>query len=126
MNIIRLIIAAILVTSLLSAPAMADSGYDTGEKSHTGKMMQNPCAMEHGKMKHQMMGKKMGEYHRMMTELMEMMRETMTTLKNLDHRPTPAEKKRLGEMADRLDGMINKHEKMREHHKKMREKQGKM
>ncbi|MFQ5585327.1 MAG: hypothetical protein ACE5GF_00645 [Thermodesulfobacteriota bacterium] len=127
MSIFRLIIAAILALSLSAPPAMA--GMQRGEAANpcvaNPCAMQNPCAVNPCAMKnpcmmkHHKWGKKMAKHHRMMTELMEMIRETMVILKNLDHRPTPAEKRRLGKMADRLDTMIKKHEKMREKHGKM-------
>ena len=130
MIIIRLIVAVIMAGALMAAPVMA--GNKGGEAANPCAVqnpcaanpcgMKNPCMMKRGKLMHHKWGKSMGEHHRMMTDLMEMMRDTMTIVKNLDHRPTPAEKKRLGAMADKLNRMMEKHDKMLKRHKEMKEK----
>lgn len=50
-----------------------------------------------------------GQY---MHEVMGMLKETMGILKGLNHKPTADEKKRLGEMINKLDGLTSKHNKM--------------
>ncbi len=50
-----------------------------------------------------------GQY---MDEVMEMLHETMTILKGLNHKPTKDEKKKLGEMINDLDDLMKSHSEM--------------
>jgi len=93
MSILKMVVSALLLVSLVTVPAMAD------EK----KEAKNPCGMmgEHGMMGGGMMGegmmggKMMKEHHQMMKETMEMMKEMMGILRNMSHTPGDAQKKRL-------------------------------
>lgn len=60
-----------------------------------------------GKMSGSMMQK--GQY---MEEVMSMLRETMVILKDLNHKPSKDEKKKLGEMIDQLDDLVKSHSEM--------------
>ncbi len=130
MSIVRLIVAIIMAGALMATPVMA--GDKGGEAANPCAVqnpcaanpcgMKNPCMMKRGKKMYHKWGKSMGEHHRMMSDLMEIMRDTMAIVKNLDHRPTPVEKKRLGAMADKLDRMMKKHKETGKRHKKMKER----
>lgn len=48
----------------------------------------------------------MTERHKMVRSMMAMTRETMIIINNLNHKPSPAEKKKLGNMIKDIDGMI--------------------
>ncbi len=106
-------ILAILMVLLLYTPAMA------GNPCAANPCAANPCAAGMGK--GHMRGEHKGRYMNMMKEHTGMMREVLTILKDLKHKPTKAQKKRLGEMIDRLDEMemkmMKKMEKMQDKHK---------
>ncbi len=64
-----------------------------------------------------MKGKGMGmdsKHYEMVGEMIGMLKETMTILKGLNHKPSSAEKKRLGEMIGRLGEIEMKHKKIHE------------
>jgi len=46
------------------------------------------------------------QYQSVTEELMAMLQETMSIIKNLDHAPSAAEKRHLAEMINRLDAML--------------------
>ncbi len=106
-------ILAILMVLLLYTPAMA------GNPCAANPCAANPCAA--GKGKGHMMGEHKGRYMERMKEHMGMMREVLVILRDLKHKPTKAQKKRLGEMIEQLDEkekkMMEKMEKMGDKHK---------
>ncbi len=107
------LLMALLAFSLMVAPAAA------GEKG----MMGNPCGMMGGKgEKHMMMSKGMKKHHKMMNEVMGMMKESMVILKDFSHKPTSAQKQKLEEMISRMDEIMAKHEAMKEKCKEMKMK----
>ncbi len=59
-------------------------------------------------------GEMMKERQQMMTDMMDMMKETMAILRNLNHKPSAEERERLGEMMQHLDEMKARHEAMHE------------
>lgn len=62
-------------------------------------------------------------YH--MSGVMEMLKETMTILRDLNHRPTDAEKQKLTEMINQIDEMMmKKKEMMKDKDKGMMKKKG--
>lgn len=62
------------------------------------------------KMDNGMMHDKMVGHHEMTTEVMGMFKETLVILKDMNHTPTAAQKKRLEEMITRMDEVIKTHE----------------
>ncbi|MCC6543545.1 MAG: hypothetical protein IT392_03470 [Nitrospirae bacterium] len=80
------IVVAVLLSLLLTAPAFANE---------MGGMMQ-----------HEMMSGEVTESHQMMHDMMGMMKEMMGMLKDFSHNPSAVQKKRLGEMMDKLDEMM--------------------
>ncbi len=114
MKKINIFIMAVVAASLLSfsIPAMADSK-GKGNPCGMNPCAMNPCAekmMKHGDYK---------EKHAMKREMIEMLKETMTIVKGLNHKPTDTEKKKLGDMIERLTEMEKKCE------TKWRDKEGK-
>ena len=82
--------------------------------------MEMPC----GKGKKSMMGhgggmEMMKARQQMMTDMMGMLRDTMAILKDLNHKPSSAEREKLAGMIQRMDEMMAQHEEM---HEKMRKK----
>ncbi len=106
---------ALLLAMLLYTPAMADSG--AANPCAVNPCAANPCAADMGK--GHMRGQHKGRYMKMMKEHSGMMREVLTILRDLNKRPTKAQKQRLGEMIDRLDEMEKK---MMEKMEKMQDK----
>ena len=87
--------------------------------AHAGDM-EMPC----GKGKKGMKGhgggmEMMKARHEMMNGMMSMMKETMFIVKNLNHKPSPAEREKLAGMIKRMDEMMAQHDEM---HEKMRKK----
>lgn len=105
-------IIAILMVLLLYTPAMA------GNPCAANPCAANPCA-DKGMDKGHTRGMHKERYKERMKEHMGMMREVLTILRDLKHRPTKAQKKRLGEMIDELD---EKEKKMMEKMEKMKGK----
>ncbi len=103
MKKINMFIMALVAASLLSLsiPAMADSK-GAGNPCAKNPCAMNPCAEKMKKHDHYK------EHHAMKLEMMEMLRETMTIIKDLNHKPTDAEKKKLGDMIERLTEMEKK------------------
>ncbi len=72
-----------------------------------------------------MFGQMMKERQQMMTDMMGMMKEMMGILRNLNHKPSAAERERLGEMMQHMDEMMARHEEMHEMmRKRMKEMHG--
>lgn len=109
---IKVFLTMVLAITLLAAPALAG-----------GKDMMNPCQMNPCQKKG---GQKMMMHKGYMGEMMDMMKETMGILKGLNHKPSPAQKKRLGAMMQRLDEMKEAHEKMMDKMKGMMKDDGMM
>lgn len=105
-------ILAVCALALFLAAGLANAGD-----------MEMPC----GKGKKGMMGhgggmEMMKARQEMMTDMMGMLKETMTILKNLNHKPSAAEKEKLADMIGRMDEIIASHDEMHEKmHKKMKE-----
>jgi len=95
---IKVFLTMVLALTLLAAPALAG-----------GKDMMNPCQMNPCQKKD---GHRMMMHKGYMNEMMDMMKETMGILKGLNHKPSPAQKKRLGAMMQRLDEMKASHQRM--------------
>ncbi len=104
---------ALLLVLLLYTPAMA------GNPCAANPCAANPCAAGMGK-GHMMGQQHKGRYMKMMKEHTGMMREVLTILKDLKHKPTKAQKKRLGEMIEQLD---EREKMMMERMEKMQDKQ---
>jgi len=109
MKITGFFLSALLAFTLLASTAMA------GRKGDD--MMKNPCDM-----KGSMMGSMMNEGHKLNQEMMEMLKETMTILRDIKHYPDEAQKKRLDEMIGRIDGMVKEHKSMMEKKKEWKDK----
>jgi len=97
MKITGLIAATLAVLMLAWAPAPALAREKGHMPGHRMKMMK--------------------EHHRMNRDMMIMLKETMTILKGLEHKPSPAQKKKLGEMIERLEKDIEHHRKMMKKYK---------
>jgi len=104
MKTVRIFMYGLLALMFMSGPAMADKG------PHMG-----------------MMGDKDGQHmmyrdhHDMSMEMMKMMKEVMGIVKNLEHRPSAAEKEKLDKMMSRLDEMMQQHEDMMKKAREMHE-----
>ena len=61
----------------------------------------------------------MKAHQKMTTDTMEMLRETMSILRDLNHTPSAEERERLGEMIAHMDAMMAEREEMQ---KKMKER----
>ncbi len=64
--------------------------------------------------------------HQMGMDMMQMMVETMTILRDLNHKPSADEKARLSEMIEQMEAMMADHRDMGKMHKKMGKHHGKM
>jgi hypothetical protein len=89
--------AAVISLTLMGSPALAANPCamnPCAEKmmNPCGKMM-NPCAVKERRAKH----------HAMKKEHMGMMREVMVILRDLNHKPTKEQKKRLTHYIEKLD-----------------------
>jgi hypothetical protein len=102
-----LIAASLLAATLASSPLLAQDQETT-----------NPAPTDHSTMGG---AAEPGKYRDMMKrheELMGMLKDTMTILRNLKHSPTADQKKKLDAMIARMDEMMKEHEHMM---KKMKE-----
>ncbi len=104
-----LIAAAVLAATLASAPLLAQDGMNPMPMDHS--TMGGPA--EPGKY-----GEMMMKRQKTTEEMMGMMKETMTILRDLKHTPTAEQKEKLNDMIKRMDGMMKEHE---ETMKKMKE-----
>lgn len=64
--------------------------------------------------------------HQMGMDMMQVMVETMTILRDLNHKPSADEKARLSEMIKQMETMMADHKQMGKMHKKMGKHHGKM
>lgn len=96
-----------LVMFFLASPAMAGEGHDAGEP---GGMQMNHTKMEHGEMTGH--HDTMMDHMVMMHENMLMMKGMIGIVKDLNHRPTPAQSERLTDMMKSVDKMMVKMMKM--------------
>lgn len=101
---------SVLLLSLffLAGPALAGDSKSSGEHHRMHEM-------DHGKGDKKHMG-----HNRM--RMMEMMRETMSIVANLNHMPSDADKQKLNAMIQELDEMMKNY---REHMDRRAEKKGK-
>ena len=126
MKKVNIFVMAIVAAALLSfsMPTMAEA---KGGKNPCAKnpCAENPCAekvKKHGHYK----GNHDKEHHDTKLEMMGILKETLTIIKGLNHTPTDAEKKQLGDMIERLTEMEKKcKEKKKECSTKWRDKEGK-
>lgn len=98
MNISKNVVATLLVMffiAVLATPVLAGDGHNKMDHSK----------MDHSKMKHG----KMMDHKAMMHDNMMMMQEMMVIIKGLNHKPTPAQSKRLTEMIKKMDKMMKMH-----------------
>ncbi len=86
--------AAVISLALMGSPALAGNPC---AKNPCGEA-KNPCAAKERRAKH----------HAMKKEHMGMMREVMVILKDLNHKPTAEQKKRLEHYIEKLDGALAK------------------
>lgn len=63
----------------------------------------------------------MKQHHEMMLNMMNMMKDTMSIIASMDHRPSDADKQRLAEMQKKLDDMIKQEQGMTGQMKDMRQ-----
>lgn len=92
MRMTRVVMAVLLAFAVFTATEAFAAGPQHDKK---GMMMEN-----------------MKDHHKMMSDMMGMFKETMGIVKGLNHTPTAAQKKRLAEMMDSMDGMMKKHDEM--------------
>ena len=100
-RIVTLSLALSLFTSFLIGPVAGSTLASDGGMMHDGMMGSKKMYM-HRMMKH----------HKMMDNMMKMLKETMVILRDLSHRPTEAQKKKLEEMIEKMDKMIKMHNQM--------------
>lgn len=98
MSFLKTFLAIVIATAIFSTPALArDKGKDYGKKD----------------MKHSMMSK---DY---MSDMMSKVKRTMEIVRDLNHKPTDAEKRELDKMIGEIDTMMSEHKKVWEKKKKM-------
>ena len=94
----RLLITASLIGALIAAPAFAakdkDDDKSGGEWGHYKENMQ--------------------QRHQMNMDTMQMMINTMTILRDMNHQPGPDEKKRLTDMIKQMNDMMARQKEMNE------------
>ena len=101
MKISRLVLPALFALILVAAPAAYAESYPGGGGYYDGHMViENVKSHKGGK------GGMMAAHHESIREMMEMVRETMAIVRDLSHKPTATDKKKLGEMIDRMDEII--------------------
>ena len=81
-----------LISTLLISPVFASNNDDDDKQKNY---------QEHYKQRHQMN-----------MEMMQMLSETMTILRDINHKPSDTEKARLGDMIKQLEQMIAEHKMM--------------
>ena len=101
MKVSRLVLPALFALVLVAAPvAYAESDHHGGDyKGHKG-----------GK------GGKMAAHHESIRQMMGMVRETMEIVRDLNHKPSAEDKKKLSAMIDRMDKIIAMSKKMGDMH----------
>lgn len=115
----KLLIASGLIGALLSAPAFADRDKDEYEYRGYDKSKYK----EH-----------MEKRHQMNMDMMEAIKETMIILRDLNHKPSGAEKDRLDDMIQRMERIIDEHtnmgrqmkERTENHHEQMEDRHNRM
>ena len=103
MKLTGFLLSALLAVTLMASTAMAEK---------KGGMMQQDG----------MMGSMMAEHPQMGQDMMEMLKETMSILKGMNHQPSAAQKQRLDEMMGRLDAMIEQNKSMMEKKQEWKDK----
>lgn len=86
--------AAVISLTLMGSPALAANPCGTNPCGD----QKNPCAVKERRAKH----------HAMKKEHMGMMREVMVILRDLNHKPTKEQKKRLDSYIEKLDASLAK------------------
>ncbi len=94
MKISKLVLPALFALVLVAAPA-AYAESDNGGEYYKAKMHDKG-----GK------GGMMAAHHESIRQMMEMVRDTMAIVRDLNHKPSAADKKKLSTMIDRMDEII--------------------
>ncbi len=114
MKVMNIMATVILSLFLMGGYAHAsDMDMSEGKGHHKGNMDMV------GKKSHGGGMEMMQARHQMMNDMMGMLKETMSILKGLNHKPSAGEKEKLGDMIASMDKMIAHHDEM---HEKMRER----
>ena len=113
MKMMNIIVPVILSLFLLGGYVHASDADMSESKGHKGKMEMA------GKKSHGGGMEMMKARQQMMTDMMVMLKETMSILKGLNHKPSAGEKEKLGDMIASMDKMIAHHDEM---HEKMRKR----
>ena len=103
MKLTGFLLSALLAVTLMASTAMAEK--------KDGMMGQDG-----------MMGSMMAEHQQMGQDMMGMLKETMSILKDMNHQPGAAQKQRLDEMMGRLDAMMEQHKSMMEKKQEWKDK----
>lgn len=109
---VAIVTAIFVALMLVSAPAMAES------QEHGLKGTKHERGLLH-KMSHKKdatIEEKVIDHHEMMNEYMLMFRDLAGIVKDLNHTPTAAQKKRLSEIVDKMDEMMEGHGDMKMMH----------
>lgn len=120
MRTAKYLTAALVVLGLMAAPALAadqqSEGQMMGQSGQGGGMMGQGGGMmgqDGGMMGKDRMGMKgMAEHRKFTRDIIEMTKETMAILRDLSHKPTADQQKRLDELIKKADEMIKKHDEM--------------
>jgi hypothetical protein len=116
MKITGLLVAVLFAFFIFSTPALAGNPCGVnpcGMEMKDGHHKERDCKKEHYKK---------GYYKKnmeRMSEHMGMMKEVLTILRDLNHKPTKAQKKRLAEMIERLEEKEKRMQEKMEHRKDM-------
>ena len=95
--------SAIIASTFISNPAFAEKDRDGDpRRDHYKKAFE--------------------ERHQMSQNMMAALKETMTILRDLNHKPTVEEKQRLSDMIEQMDTMMSRHDEMVEMAKKRMKK----
>jgi alpha-D-ribose 1-methylphosphonate 5-triphosphate diphosphatase PhnM len=97
--------SAIIASTFISNPAFAEKDRDgDSRRDHYKKAFE--------------------ERHQMSQNMMSALKETMTILRDLNHKPTVAEKQRLSDMIEQMDVMMSRHDEMAKKRMKEHQKRG--
>ncbi|WKZ33790.1 MAG: hypothetical protein QY316_05175 [Thermodesulfobacteriota bacterium] len=113
MKILVFFIAVVLAGALSGTPALAGQGSGPGQDGKMpGSKMTDSTTKDRMQMHEDVLG---------------MMKETMVILRDMNHKPTEAQQKRLDEMITKIDEMTARHRDMMEKKKeKMEDKKERM
>lgn len=99
MSKMRLLLTTSLIGALIAAPAFAgkDKEENSGGSNDSGRYQEH-----------------LQQRHQMDMEMMRMMADTMTILRDINHQPSAEDKKRLTDMIKQLNEMMARHKEMGE------------